>query len=155
MNSFSLAYNRRMIRPLYLTGLLAILLLSACQPQREAVTFMVFGDAAEFAAYRSLVDAFEATQPDIDVKLAHIPSPRDYRTRLATDFAAGTPPDVSLINYRRVPAFAAAGQLQPLAPYLEASDAIAADDFYPVALDAFRWRGELMCIPQNLSLIHI
>ena len=148
--SFPLAYNRHMIRRLYLP-LLALLLLTACRPQSEAITFMVFGDAAEFAAYQSLVDAFSAAQPEIDVTLAHIPSPRDYRTRLATDFAAGTPPDVSLINYRRVPAFAAAGQLQPLGPYLEASDAIAMDDFYPVTLDAFRWRGELMCIPQNIS----
>ena len=26
-----------------------------------------------------------------------------------------------------------------------------ASDFYPIALDAFRWRGEQLCIPQNIS----
>ena len=25
------------------------------------------------------------------------------------------------------------------------------DDFYPQALDAFRWHGELTCLPQNIS----
>ncbi len=127
-------------------------LLAACRPaEPEAVSFMVFGDAAEFAAYESLVAAFEEAHSDIDVTLTHIPSQRDYRTRLATDFAAGTPPDVSLLNYRRVPAFIAAGQMEPLGPYLDRSEIIAREDFYPVTLDAFTWQGELTCIPQNIS----
>lgn len=127
------------------------LLLLACRTQTHAVRFMVFGDAAEYAAYESLVEAYEATQPDVDVTLAHIPSQRDYRARLAADFAASTPPDVALINYRRVPAFAAAGQLEPLGPFLDDSDVLSRDDFYPITLDAFMWGGELVCIPQNIS----
>ena len=112
---------------------------------------MVFGDAAEFDAYNALVDAFNANHNDVVVTLSHIPSQGNYRTRLATDFAAGTPPDVSLINYRRMAAFAAAGQLEPLGPYLESSDLMAPADFYPITLEAFTWRGDLMCIPQNIS----
>lgn len=62
---------------------------------------MVFGDAAEFAAYEALVAAFTGAQDDVTVSLSHIPSQGDYRARLASDFAAGTPPDVSLLNFRR------------------------------------------------------
>ena len=91
------------------------------------------------------------TQPTIDVTLAHIPSQSDYRARLATDYAAGTPPDVALLSYRRAGAFIAADQLDPLGPYLDASDVIQPDDFYPVTLESFTWNGELMCIPQNIS----
>jgi multiple sugar transport system substrate-binding protein len=112
---------------------------------------MVFGDAAEFAAYQSLVEAFEAGHTDIDIDLSHIPSQNDYRTRLTTDFAAGSPPDVTLMSYRRAPAFYAAGQLEPLGPYLAESDVIQADDFYPITLESFTWEGEIMCIPQNIS----
>ncbi|MGH2543377.1 MAG: extracellular solute-binding protein, partial [Ardenticatenaceae bacterium] len=65
------------------------------------VSFAIFGDPAELAAYQSLVAAFEAKFPTIDVELIHIPSQSDYRARLGTDFAAGTPADVVLINYRR------------------------------------------------------
>lgn len=131
--------------------LLTVLLLVGCGASRPSVSFMVFGDAAEFAAYQELVAAFEDAHADIDIALTHIPAARDYRTKLATDFAAGNPPDVVLLNYRRVPAFAAAGQLEPLGPYLDASDLIARADFYPITLESFTWRGELTCIPQNIS----
>jgi multiple sugar transport system substrate-binding protein len=122
----------------------------AAQERRE-VSFMVFGDPAELAAYQALVAAFETAHPDIDVELIHIPSQADYRLRLGADFAAGRPPDVSLINYRRYGALAARGVLEPLEPYLRGSDVIDAGDFYPETLTPFRWRGELTCLPQNVS----
>lgn len=128
-----------------------LLLVVACRAEPTEITFMVFGDAAEFAAYQRLVAAFTAAQDDVTVSLSHIPSQGDYRARLATDFAAGTPPDVSLLNFRRVGTFAAAGQLQPLGSYLEGSDVIAPADFYPVTLQAFTWQSQLMCLPQNIS----
>ncbi|MFW6096703.1 MAG: ABC transporter substrate-binding protein [Chloroflexota bacterium] len=115
------------------------------------VSFMVFGDPAERQAYAGLVDAFHEQQDAIRVELRHVPSPTEYRTRLATEFAAGSPPDISLMNYRRYAAFAANDLLQPLGPYLDASDVVDGDDFYQVAIDAFRWQGQLMCIPQNIS----
>ena len=117
----------------------------------SSVSFMVFGDPAELAAYQELVTAFEEAHPDIDIELIHIPSQSDYRLRLGADFAAGSPADVVLINYRRYAPFAAMGVLEPLAPYLRGSDVISDADFFAEASDAFRWRGQLMCIPQNIS----
>lgn len=128
------------------------LLLVACGKQEEtAVSFMVFGDPAEREAYQELIDAFHATHPDSRIEMTHIPSPRDYRTRLVTEFAAGNPPDITLMNYRRYASFAAQDLLAPLGPYLDNSTIIQADDFYPVTLEGFMWQGELMCIPQNIS----
>jgi multiple sugar transport system substrate-binding protein len=135
-----------------------LLLLSACNlvgGDREQVSFMVFGDPAEFNAYQKLVDAFHEEHPEIEVELIHVPSQTDYRTRLATDFAAGSPPDVTLMNYRRYAAFAAEDQLEPIGPYLDESDLISEKDFYPVSLQGFIWNGQLMCLPQNLSSLVI
>src|SRR5688572_7213030 len=115
------------------------------------VSFMVFGDPAELAAYETLVAAFEEAHPAIDVELLHVPSQADYRQRLGTDFAAGTPADVVLINYRRYAPFAERGVLEPLEPYLEQSTLISEEDFYPETLEPFRYNGQIMCIPQNLS----
>lgn len=112
---------------------------------------MVFGDPVERKAYLNLVDAFHDAHPDIQVEVTHIPSPRDYRTRLATEFAAGSPPDVMLMNYRRYAGFAAKNLLEPLDSYVAESDDINLDDFYEIAIDGFMWRDELMCIPQNIS----
>jgi multiple sugar transport system substrate-binding protein len=115
------------------------------------IAFMVFGDTAERAAYEQLVADFTRRQPHIHVSLVHVPGPGDYRQRLGIDFAAGTPADVVLLNYRRYAAFAARGVLEPLGPYLARSRVIGEADFYPQALEPFRWQGTLMCVPQNLS----
>jgi multiple sugar transport system substrate-binding protein len=112
---------------------------------------MVFGDPAELAAYQSLVDAFQAKHPDIPIELQHVPGQNEYRQRLAAGFSAGDPPDVTLINYRRFAAFADQGGLQPLGPYLEKSEVIAAEAFYEPAIQSFTYRDQLWCIPQNIS----
>lgn len=116
-----------------------------------AISFMVFGDPAEKAAYETLVAAFKQRQPQIDVQLMHIPSQGDYVTRLGADLAAGTPADVVLINYRRYASFAAKGVLEPLGPYLANSSLIKESEFYPEAIKPFYWNGTLTCIPQNVS----
>jgi multiple sugar transport system substrate-binding protein len=112
---------------------------------------MVFGDPAELAAYQMLVDSFEQQNPKINVELIHIPGQEEYRRRLGTDFAAGSPADVLLVNYRRYAAFAAKGALEPLGPYLAKSSLISEGKFYPQALAAFTWQEQLYCIPQNVS----
>jgi multiple sugar transport system substrate-binding protein len=118
---------------------------------QQRVSFMVFGDPAELAAYESLVEAFESGHPEVDIALSHIPDQGDYRQRLAAGFSAGEPPDVMLLNYRRFATFAAQGGLEPLGPYLEQSEVIAAGDFYEPTIEAFQLDGQLWCIPQNIS----
>ena len=129
----------------------ALLFLASCSPATETVSFMVFGDPAERQAYLDLVAAFEAAHPEVDVEITHIPSPNDYRTRLSTEFAAGSPPDVTIMNYRRYGAFVANGLLEPVGPYLADSQLIQPEDFFPVTIDAFTWDGVITCIPQNIS----
>jgi multiple sugar transport system substrate-binding protein len=119
--------------------------------QSQSVSFMIFGDPAEKAAYEELVTSFKAKRSDIEVKITHIPGQSDYRKRLAADFAAGIPADVTLINYRRYAGFAAKDVLEPLGPYLDKSTVIKTEDFYAEAMNPYDWKGTLMCLPQNLS----
>lgn len=116
-----------------------------------SVSFMVFGDPAEKAAYADLVAAFSAKRADVAVELVHIPGQADYRKRIAADFAAGTPADITLINYRRYAGFASRGVLEPLGPYLATSTVIKESDFFEEAMAPYRRGGTLMCLPQNLS----
>jgi multiple sugar transport system substrate-binding protein len=131
--------------------LVMFLLLAGCGRSSETVSFMVFGDPEEFAAYQSLVEGFTAVYPDINVELRHTPSLGEYRQRLAAGFSAGTPPDVMLLNYRRIGVFARQGAFEPLGPYLAQSDLLHEADFFPEAIAAFYLDGELWCIPQNVS----
>jgi multiple sugar transport system substrate-binding protein len=129
--------------------------LSACQPKPSGnISFMVSGDPAELAAYQTLVDAFQKAHPEIKVEVIAVPS-SDYMKRFSADVTAGNPADVVLINYRRYAGFANMGALEPIDPYLAESKLISKDKYYPQAINAFTYQGQLICIPQNVSSLVI
>jgi multiple sugar transport system substrate-binding protein len=116
-----------------------------------SISLLVFGDPPELNAYKTVIRAFEEVEPDIDVQLIEASDREDLITRLSTSLAGGTPPDLFLMNYRFYGQFAARDVLEPLESYVEGSDAFAVDDFFPQAVDAFRWDGRVTCLPQNIS----
>ena len=148
------------LHSLFVLLLLALLLL-ACRPpdpaQPTTVTFAYFGDPAEQAAFVSVVEGFHASNPQMNgvpirVETIALPSQADYLTRLTTDFAAGTPPDVALFNYRRMAQYYNRGALEVLDSRAQASTLVNLDGFYPAALDAFRdGSDQVVCLPQNIS----
>lgn len=139
---------------LALTGLVV---LAGCYPPQQAqqpqtpVSFMVSGGPEEFAAYESMVAAFEAANPDVDIELRYIPGDGDYRRRLAADFSANVPPDVMLMNYRRMGDFASKGGLEPLGSYINASQSLDLDGMFEPSVTPFQLDGQQWCIPQNVS----
>jgi multiple sugar transport system substrate-binding protein len=129
-----------------------LMLLIGCERDgRTAISFMVFGGPEELAAYNSLVAAFHDAQTEVRVDMRYVPDQAEYRRRLAADFSAGAAADVMLLNYRRFATFAGQGGLQPLTAYFDQSDLLRAEDFYAITLDSFRFKGELWCVPQNMS----
>jgi multiple sugar transport system substrate-binding protein len=116
-----------------------------------SVRFLTFGDPAEINSYRTLIKAFEQAEPDIDVQLVEASDREDLIARLSTSIAGGSAPDLFLMNYRFYGQFASRGALEPLGPYLDDSEQFELDDFYPQAIDAFRWDGDVICLPQNIS----
>jgi multiple sugar transport system substrate-binding protein len=114
------------------------------------VRFLVFGEPEEIRAYRELISAYRE-RDEGDVRLIEASDREDLLARLSTSFAGGTPPDVFLLNYRFYGQFAARGVLEPLAQRVEESEEFEPGDFFPQALEAFRWDGVLTCLPQNVS----
>ena len=139
-----------------LSVLLAVVVLTAAacggsSDESGAVRFLVFGDPEELKAYRDVIAAYREHEPEADVQLVEASDRQDLLARLSTSFAAGDPPDVFLINYRFYGQFAAKDVLEPLEERVEDSDAFSLDDFYPQPVEAFRWRGRVTCLPQNIS----
>jgi len=138
-------------------GAWALLLVAsvACEgePSGQAtrITAMVSGDAEEIEAYRAVVDAYNEAQDDVEANLVPFAERDDLILRLSTSIAGGQPPDLFLMNYRFYGQFAARGALEPVAPYLGDSEAFSEDDFFDTALTPFRWDGEQVCLPQNVS----
>ena len=121
------------------------LVAASCGGSRSdgSIRLLAFGDPPELNAYRTVIRAFEEEEPDIDVQLVEASDREDLIARLSTSLAGGSPPDLFLMNYRFYGQFAARDVLEPLEPYVEDSDAFALDDFFPQAVDAFRWDGQV------------
>jgi multiple sugar transport system substrate-binding protein len=133
-------------------ALLVVLTLAGCGGgEPDEVRFLVFGDPEEIQAYRTLISAYERRDDAGPVQLIEASDREDLLSRLSTSFAGGSPPDLFLVNYRFYGQFAARGVLEPLEDRVEDSDVFEPDDFFPQALEAFRWDGVLTCLPQNVS----
>ena len=115
------------------------------------VSFMVFGDPEEIQAYRDVIAAYENENADVDVKMIEASDRDDLIARLSTSFAAGTPPDLFLLNYRFYAQFAARDVLEPIEDRVDDSDLFQQEDFYEEAMNAFRFNDKLTCLPQNIS----
>ncbi len=136
--------------------LLSLILLGCTSPDgdtptRQQIRLQLVADPVEVSAYRDLIAAFEAQNPDIEVSLRTIGRQREHVTQLATAFAGGSPPDLFLINYRRYGQFLGKNLLQPLGPAVAAQGGFEPEDFYPAALEAFQYQGTQLCLPQNIS----
>lgn len=119
------------------------------------VVLLVSEDPEGLQAYKNIVAEFNRRYPAIKVTLTNVPDAGNFLTRLAADFAARTPPDLFVVNYRRFGQFAIKGVLEPVEEYMARSRMLKAADFYPIALEAFRFDGKQVCLPQNMSSLQI
>jgi multiple sugar transport system substrate-binding protein len=115
------------------------------------VRFLVFGEPEELKAFRAVAREFERREPGVQVRLIEASDRSDLIARVSTSIAGGTPPDLFLINYRFFGQFASRGALEPIEDRVARSELFEESDFYPQALEAFRFDGKLTCLPQNIS----
>lgn len=114
--------------------------------EHATLTVQAAGGEGELNALRELIAAYETERPGVRVAFTGVPNQGDHIAKLGTSFAGGNPPDVFLLNYRR------------LGPFVDRSVVAPADlgdrttaDFYAPSLEAFTYEGALACVPQNAS----
>jgi multiple sugar transport system permease protein len=131
------------------------------------LTILHWGDKTEDEIVASLIDEFEARNPDINVIRTNTGSPAQLATKLQTMLASGEPPDLFYLDFTKVAAFASQAVLEELEPYIardrasEAADALDLDDFFPATLDAFRCQpatgrvgsGPLVGLPKDFTCV--
>ncbi|MCX6049480.1 MAG: sugar ABC transporter substrate-binding protein, partial [Chloroflexi bacterium] len=89
------------------------------------------------AAMKDLIGAWNKTQPDVEVEGQFIPE--DYWTKLQTQVAGGTPPDVGIADYGRLLTYAKSGILLSLDDYLQV-DKFSVEKMLPAAVAQYRWQ---------------
>ncbi len=129
----------------------ATLLLLACSADSRT-TLQVINWAAwnEQRLEEAYVHRFEEGRPGVHVSLAAASNQSEYRDQILTSIAAGTPPDVFLLDNIDLPAFVRSGVLLDLAPYA-ARVGLPPERFSPEVLGIFRRDGALWALPKGYT----
>lgn len=129
-----------------MSALLVLASLPACreQPRSPRLTFSASGLGAEADVVRLQLARFAAAHHGVTVELQVTPDAADQRHQLYVQWlnARADDPDVLQLDIVWTAEFAGAGWVQPLT-----GRAIDVDDFFPAAMTANRWRGELYAVP--------
>ena len=109
------------------------------------IQFASWGSKSEVEIIKPLLEEFEKQNPNIKVDFMHIP--QNYFQKIHLLFASNTAPDVIFLNNQYLPVYANAGVLAPLT--------VDKSVFYPQALNALSWQGQLYAIPRDVSNLAI
>ena len=93
--------------------------------------------------FQGLAEKFNAANPDIEVKVEHLPWP-EMQQQLVSDISAGTAPDISHMATRWMAGFAKDGALAPIEGLMSAGFA---DTFVPTYLDLQKQDGHTWGLP--------
>lgn len=139
--------NRTLLATAGIVGI-AALVLTGCTTQAAdgpvTITYTNFisNDGNE-ENLQTIVDAFEAENPDITVEVTTLPY-GDYGTALQTDLAAGTVSDVFDVEYSNYASYQANGVLAPL-------EVANADAYRQSLIEAYSTDGTSYALPSSFS----
>lgn len=147
----------RAILPQILGLLLLSIPLSGCQStpqdtkkQPGTITLSTWGSQQEVDGLKLLLKRFEANNPDVHVRLMHIPE--NYFQKIHLLVAGDIAPDVMLVNSLNYPIYAHHEVFKDLRSFVK-KDHVDLKDFYPKALQAFQRSDSqaLGILPRDLS----
>lgn len=138
-----------------LVGILVMAAIVACAgcsvrrpSSRTTLTVAIRGGPADVQAAEDVRRAFEREHPHIRVKFEHIPD-RQYYTKLLTMMASKSAPDVFGLTNGTILPHVAKGTLLDLAPLMKRDGGVDEGDFFPTALEAYRFGDKLYGMPIN------
>lgn len=105
------------------------------------------GDALE--PFNNAIQSFEAANPGVKVQLESVP--QDYGSKLLTQFAAGTAPDIIQVGDGDVAKFSAQGVLEPLDPFISGDNPLDMSVFYPAVADIGKVNGKYYLLTKDYS----
>ncbi len=114
--------------------------------------------ALEAALDEKIIAEFMKHHPDVEV--VYEPIPENYYQKILTDIAAGTPPDVFLLDAEMVPRYSEEKLLLNLAPYLaklarEGVSGANLKDYFDVLVNIFKLGRAVYAIPKDTSPVGV
>jgi multiple sugar transport system substrate-binding protein len=112
--------------------------------ERRTIRFWAMGREAEVVG--ALIPQFEREHPGLRVELQQIPWTAAHE-KLLTAYAADALPDICQLGNTWVPEFAELNALEPLQPYVDASNVVVQADYFPGIWDTNVIDGGLYGVP--------
>ncbi|HSA06183.1 MAG TPA: sugar ABC transporter substrate-binding protein [Candidatus Gastranaerophilales bacterium] len=131
------------------------LFLTGCEKQSDKIElkFTSWGSKSEISILKPLIEDFECQNPDITINFIH--TPNNYFQKLHLLAASNLMPDVVFINNLYGPLYAGNNIFMDLNGFLEKSRELKQKDFFPEALNAFKYKEKLYAIPRDISTLVI
>ncbi len=128
----------------------AFFLISATATAQETVTLRVatWASSEEFALEAGMAERFMQRYPQVRVEHESIPS--GYRDKILASYAAGTVPDVFLLDSPIIPSLLNRNLLVDLAPY-ESTLGVGINAFYPSVRAVFARKNALYAFPKDFT----
>ncbi len=129
---------------------------TASEPEYTGSMQLLTGvNPADLVSLKALADLYNQEHPQNPVEIVNFNRQEDLIASFTEAFPQENPeiqisrPRIYLIDYRMLPSMAAAQSFWPLDELLQTSPILKAEDFYPTALDAYRWKNQQLCLPQG------
>ena len=130
-----------MLKRLLILLILPFLVCSCTRKNEVELSFASWGSVTETQIITGLIEQYEKENNGIKINFMHIP--QNYFQKIHLLFASSTSPDVIFINNLYLPLYS---------NYLEKMDDIAEKrDFYPQAIEALSYEGNLYAVPRDIS----
>ena len=125
---------------------------TAAAPAGEQVALRLtfWGDLADLPTWNAGLEQFHEANSDIRIQWENTPW-TEYWTKLQTEMAAGSPPDVTGMVSMYSQQYIRQGSLLPLDDYIGANSDVNVDDFWAPIMEAYRWEGKTYAFPYDLS----
>ncbi len=120
-------------------------------PAQVPLDLSVYGPPETIAAYQAIADAYMAQNPDIVLEVDELSDPASAAEATLADIAAGSGPDLFLVDQDYLPRFVSEGLVEPVDILLEDRGLDFGDGYQRVALTAFSANAGLQCMPVEMS----
>ncbi len=100
---------------------------------------------------KSLAHDFEATHPNIRIRIENNADYGSYGQKLLAEFAADDAPDVAALGNEDFVQFARRGALVALDPLIAVTPSVHLADYYPQIIQAHRFQGKLYVLPRDIA----
>lgn len=124
--------------------------LAAKLPARSTLSMLGwYSTPEELKAMQTVASGFEASNPGYRIKLTGVPwtGEAPYLEKILTMTAAGKAPDVFFTTSQGFPSIVESGTVLELTSYLSQDKTFKLDSYYPVAVEASKWKGRLWALP--------